>query len=200
MKLQALGALILITTGLSACTTVDLSQVAINSEPEKVAPVQQNVVERSAKALTAKFQDSGWCSASPQEKTQTAASVLLNGIDSESTPISPTYKAAKSSQLASHLLEANRHVEQTTKAAEVYLSMYENSSLDLELSVLETALLSAREAEKRFGLEAVKYNNETIQSRYVILQNSVDELKTVTDSYGERIRSDIAAKSGTSRS
>jgi len=199
MKLQALSVALLVSTGLSACTTVDLSQVAIQSEPVQQTQAQQNVVERAALALTTKFRNNGWCSGGPQEKTQTATSVLLNGIqDPEATSKSVTL--IKSTQLVTDLSIANDHIAQTTKAAEVYLSMSEDVSLDNELSLLETALLSAREAQTRFSNTIAQNSNVQIQQNFESLENSVKGLKNVTDLYGDRIRSDIANKSISSRS
>lgn len=200
MKLQALSVALLVSTGLSACTTVDLSQVAVQSEPVEQIQAKQNVVQRAAMALTSKFRNNGWCSGGPQEKTQTATSVLLNGMDDQTGNSSKKYTLVKSEQLASDLAVANQHVVQTTKAAEVYLSMSGDSSLDDELSLLETALLSAREAETRFK-KAIDMDSDAMsRQNYETLQSSVNELKAVTDLYGDRIRSNIATKVVASRS
>ena len=199
MKLQALSVVLLASTGLSACTTVDLSQVAIQSEPVQQTQAQQNVVERAALALTTEFRNKGWCSGGPQEMTQTATSVLLNGIQ-DPEAASNNVTLIKSTQLASDLSVANEHIARTTKAAEVYLSMSEDVSLDNELSLLETALLSAREAQTRFSNTIAGESNIQVRQNFENLENSVKDLKDVTDLYGDRIRSEIANKSISSRS
>lgn len=203
MKLGALSVVVVFTAGLSACTTVDLSQVAIQSESvTAAAPEKQNVVQRASASLTSKFRSKGWCSGGPQEKTQTATSVLLNGVDA--TPVKNQNKNisfASADHLAAELASANEHVVQTTKAAEVYLSISDNSTnFDSELSLLETALLSAKEAEIRFGRAVATTQNSSATRNYELLRSSVKLLKAVTDSYGDRARQSIATQAVNSRS
>lgn len=201
MNFRALG-VALVVLGLGACTTVDLSQISANQEQAVAIAPQQNVVERASNALTSMFRGKGWCKGSPQEKTQTATSVLLNGVKKDSanqSEITPTYSRA--AQLQTDMVTANEQVIQTTKAAEVYLSMAdEHTELGLELSSLETALLSAREAQLRFGaaLEGRKTPENT--RAYNELTSSVDTLKIITDAYGNHLRRQIAAGSVRTRS
>jgi len=191
-----------LSIGFPACTTVDLSQVAIQSESVAPAPATQNVVERASAALTSNFRSKGWCSGGPQEKTQTATSVLLNGVDS--TPISKhntELKYSNETQLAADLVSANEQVIQTTKAAEVFLSISEDvTDVDSELSLLETALLSAKEAESRFEKAVAKTGSSVVRQNFEALQTSVHSLKKVTDLYGDHARSTIATKTIASRS
>ena len=202
MKLRALSVVVVLAVGLPACTTVDLSQVAIQSEAVAPAPVQQNVVERASAALTSTFRSKGWSSGGPQEKTQTATSVLLNGVDS--TPISKhntELKYTSETQLAADLVSANEQVIQTTKAAEVFLTISEDvTDVDSELSLLETALLSAKEAETRFEKAVTDTGSPSLRQNLEALQSSVQSLKEITDLYGDRARSSIAIKSIASRS
>lgn len=198
MKLPAIG-VTLVLSGLTACTTVDLSQVAVQSQPTQTTPAQQNVVERASLSLTSKFREEGWCSGGPQEKTQTATSVLLNGIQSSSLQ-TETKPRVEASDIRTDLRTASQHVEQATKAAEIFLETSDQIvELDKELSLLETALLSAREAEVRFG-ETVKVNGlETALGDLSNLQNAITALKDVTDKYGDRARSNIANKATLNR-
>lgn len=188
--------------GLSACTTVDLSQVAV-SRPQAVSekPVQ-NIVERASRSLTSMFHAKGWCKSDPEQKTKTATNVLLNGMDSDDKNIDFSLSDfAYQSPLSENLADANFQVEQTTKAAEVYLTMADDMvELDKELSQLEAALLSAREAEAGFRKTVNSTASFTESRKLRILANSVDALKTVTDAYGDRIRSQIAARASAKRS
>ena len=202
MKLRALSVVVVLAVGLPACTTVDLSQVAIQSESVAPTPLKKNVVERASAALTSTFRSKGWCSGGPQEKTQTATSVLLNGVDS--TPISKhntELKYTSETQLAADLVSANEQVIQTTKAAEVFLTISEDvADVDSELSLLETALLSAKEAETRFEKAVTNTGSSSLRQNLETLQSSVQSLKEITDLYGDRARSTIAIKSIASRS
>jgi hypothetical protein len=198
MKFPAIG-VALVLSSLTACTTVDLSQVAIQSEPVQSTPAKQNIVERASAKLTASFREKGWCSGGPQEKTQTATSVLLNGVDAENERDQKTSILMTSIDgLGPDLKLANEQVMQATKAANIYLEMSEtNTEFDRELSALETALLSAREAEGRFGSVVTGAEH---REQLETLKNSIVMLKTVTDQYGERARLNIAVKSSKSRS
>jgi len=50
--------------GLGGCTTVDLSQVAIE-QPEVIKKPAYNVVERSSASLTSLFSQKGWSTGAP---------------------------------------------------------------------------------------------------------------------------------------
>ena len=187
--------------GLSACTTVDLSQVSVKQPQEIVQQPKHNIVERASLSLTSTFKSKGWCKSDPAEKTQTATNVLLNGIDinAQNTPVPAAVVGTR--QLSADLSIANKQVEQTTKAAEVYLVMAEEmAELDAELSQLEAALLSAREAEAGFEKSMQISPNFIVRRKYHALSNSIDALKNVTDAYGDRIRSQIAALASAERS
>lgn len=204
MKLMNVCTAAITTTligGLSACSTVDLSQIALNQPQEVITKPEQNVVERAAYSLTNMFKSKGWCKSDPAEKTQTATNVLLNGIDmdTQNTPVPVSVVSTR--QLSTDLTDAKAQIEQTTKAAEVYLVMAdEMAELDAELSQLEAALLSAREAETGFGKALDASSNFIVRRKYSSLSNSIAELKTVTDAYGDRIRSQIAARASAKRS
>lgn len=183
---------------MSACTTVDLSQVSFEKTQQPSSVHAQNVVERASKTMVALFESRGWCKTSPKEKTQTAASVLLNGMDMDAQTPSLTMSVS-ATQLSKDLGVANDHVKQTTKAAEVFLATAEEiAELGQELSLLEAALLSAREAEHGFEdamILSTKSLSERHQSEFEDLQFSIKQLKTVTDAYGERMRAQISARS-----
>ncbi|MBL4766205.1 MAG: hypothetical protein JKY94_00525 [Rhodobacteraceae bacterium] len=153
--------------------------------------------------MVALFESKGWCKTSPKEKAQTAASVLLNGMDMDTQEPSPILSVSVT-QLSEDLNLANAHVKQTTKAAEVFLATAdEMTELGQELSLLETALLSAHQAEHGFEATMIlstKGLSERHQSEFETLQSSIKKLKTVTDAYGDRIRAQISARSQHARS
>ena len=134
--------------------------------------------------------------------TNMATRVLLGGLEKNeddaearvAVPVSPA-------QLDADILEANTQILQTTKAAEVYLTIADDAAdLGTELSLLEKALLSARDAENKFAQSiGVKPNVKTEQD-FALLSGSVDRLKDVTDAYGDRIRAQITARASASRS
>ncbi len=181
--------------GLSACATVDLSQVAIEKEPRQTVRPLQNVVELASAKLTSVFTKKGWCKSGPKQKTMTATNVLLNGIGAAGSNHSDVSKIIiNPRQLSADLKLANEQVLQTTKAAEVFLvTAGAATGLDNELSLLETALLSAREAETRFGQSVKAAGTYSSRQQFETLQASIGGLKTVTDAYGDRIRANIAS-------
>ena len=196
MIFRALG-VALVVMGLGACTTVDLSQISESQERSIVSAPVQNVVERASHSLTAMFRGKGWCKGSPQEKTQTATSVLLNGINKDGAKLQNNALVYKNGAgLRADMLAANLQVRQTTKAAEVFLSMADElTELELELSSLETALLSARQAQAKFGVALTGFETPENKRIHNDLIASVDELKLVTDAYGARLRRQIASGS-----
>ncbi|PHS77324.1 MAG: hypothetical protein COB56_03695 [Robiginitomaculum sp.] len=201
MRFIAKGLVITMTVasgGLSACTTVDLTQVAVTQPQTASEKVEQNVVERTSLSLTRMFHAKGWCKSDPAEKTKTATNVLLNGMDTDSEANhAHTLIPVTLTQLISDMTEANYQVEQTTKAAEVYLVVADDiAELDKELSQLEAALLSSREAQAGFvkTVNALTDKNHATQQRLEDISKSIDNLKTVTDAYGDRTRSQIAAR------
>ena len=194
---------IVFSGGLSACTTIDLSQVAFEQAETVSEKPKLNVVERATHALTENFRSKGWCKNSPEEKTKTATNVLLNGMqDTQTTPV-PAVVIMDSEQLNASLVEANAQVVQATKAAEVYLNLTMADGmavLDTELSQLETALLSARQAQVNFS-KSLKISDEFLtRQKFDNFSSSVDNLKSVTDAYGDRIRSQIAMRAAAERS
>jgi len=191
-------ATIVVCGHLSACTTVDLTQVAVNQPLAPSEKIEQNVVERASLSLTSMFHAKGWCKSDPAKKTKTATNVLLNGVGTQhhvtgsqmSAPVTLT-------QVITDMTAANYQVKQTTKAAEIYLVVADDSTkLDNELSQLEAALLSSREAQAGFvkTVNAFPDKNHISLNKLKEISKSIDNLKAVTDAYGERIRTQIAAQ------
>jgi len=194
----------IVSGGLSACTTVDLTQVAVNQPQVSTENVEQNVVERASLSLTRMFHAKGWCKSDPAEKTRTATNVLLNGMDTDSqTKNTSVVTPVNMTQLITDITVANYQVEQTTKAAEVYLVVADDmAELDKELSQLEAALLSSRQAQAGFVKHAntLPDTDHTIHHRLEGISKSINSLKIVTDAYGDRIRSQIAARAASAGS
>lgn len=183
---------------LSACTTVDLTQVAVNHPQATSQETERNVVEKASFSLIRLFHSKGWCESDPAEKTKTATNVLLNGMDTDSKGVQ-LYMAVPITlaQVVSDIAEANYQVEQTTKAAEIYLVVADDmAQLDKELSQLEAALLSSREAQASFvkNVDELSEADHLTHEELEKISNSIDELKAVTDAYGDRTRSQIAAR------
>ncbi len=78
MKFRASIITAFIVSNLGACTTVDLSQVALK-QPQIIEIPAQNVVERASTSLTELFRQKGWSKAGPTEMTNRATRVLLGG-------------------------------------------------------------------------------------------------------------------------
>ena len=181
---------------LGACTTVDLTQVSLEKTAQTLPTMfVQNVVEKASTSMTALFVSKGWCKDSASTPTQTAASVLLNGRvkhDEDEQMVT----VIGSRQLSADLNLAQSHIMKTTKAAEIYLATADEvSELSDELSMLEAALLSAKEAEAKFGKALLLSANPDNQSEFESLEISIHQLKKVTNAYGDRMRGQIASKS-----
>ena len=191
----------LVIGGLSGCTTVDLSQIAIEQTKTVSKAPDLNIVERASHSLTSQFRTKGWSKSGPDEKTKTATNVLLNGIRTDEHNAQQHVVTISREQLGNDLIEANKQVVQATKAAEVFLAMAEgNTGLDSELAQLERALLSSREAESHFNKVIEITGGFMNRRRLKSLSKSVNNLKIVTDAYGDRIRQQIAAQALVNRS
>lgn len=205
MKRTMTKAVFIVLTGISACamsacTTVDLSQVSFEPQAKISVERAHNVVEKAAHSMMALFEKKGWCKTDLREKTQTAASVLLNGMDKEEhTPV-PTL-IVSTQQLSEDIELANEQVEQITKAAEVYMATTEDTvDMGDELTLLESALLTAREAETGFDISLDQVGTAGTQRKFGNFQASIKDLKSVTDIYGDRMRAQIALRSQRERS
>lgn len=194
--MKAKFALIMVAcVSVSGCATVDLAnvggtssaQTASSNKAEKV-----NVVQLAASKLYAAFATEGWVANKNRKRVQSAASVLLRGLDSDSADGALTdyaNSAASTRQIRSDILTAQQYVSQTTKAAEVYLAMApDETNLREELASLQKALIASREAELVFKdvLDGANVSNDTLWKDYGL---SVDALRDITDAFGDRVRS-----------
>ena len=177
---------------LGACATVDLNDVASSKASTSSKVVDINVVQRAASKLYAAFTNRGFVANTSRKRVHSAAMVLLEGMDSEKltkTDAGYVETATDSTVVLSDIRIATNHVEQTTKAAEVYLAIVPTErSLREELSSLEQALLASREAEQIFETALDKTGANKTSLDYVSYATAVDSLRDVTDAFGDRVR------------
>jgi len=178
---------------MSACATVDLNDVATSSSPAAAKSVDVNVVHRAASKLYAVFSSRGFVAKDSRKKMQSAARVLLKGLEDKvvTTASSDGYvvKASDTLVILSDIRMASTHVEQTTKAAEVYLAMAPaEKTLRKELVSLEKALIASREASQVFEDSLLKAAGEATAMDFAAYKTSVNELRDVTNAFGDRVR------------
>jgi len=177
---------------MSACATVNLNEIATKSPSAKTSVVDANIVQRAASKLYAAFTQKGFVAKTSRKRMQSAASILLKGLqDKEINSAPETGYAALATDAASVRADiqlASGHVEQTTKAAEVYLAIASsNRSLRKELASLEQALLASREAGRVFEDALIK-TGQPSASELTTFNVSVDELRDITNAFGDRVR------------
>ena len=178
---------------LSACATVDLTEVTSPKTVSAAKVADVNVVQRAASKLYAAFANRGFVAKDSRKKMRSAARILLKGLeDKGSANISSTGyadSAVDSVIVLSDIRMAATHVEQATKAAEVYLVMAPSEkSLRKELVSLEKALIASREASQVFEDALIKTIGETTAMDFVSYKNSVNALRDVTNAFGDRVR------------
>jgi len=194
LRMFCLTAAAMLATG---CATVNVTEIASPSVAKVEAPVEQNIVLRAASKLYAAFQSKGFVAKTSREKMQSAASVLLNGLEQRALTSETDYAAQKYSRevVMDDITFATQHVRQTANAAEIYFELSEGGKkLREELGSLESALLSSNEASMSFetivGTESAEFK---------ILESEVKRLKRVTDKFGQRVRNQTAADAAARR-
>lgn len=188
------AALMLVCTAmLPACATVDIAEMTTPSARAE-APAEVNVVQRAVEKLKTAFSQRGFGPKDSKRKMHAAADMLLNGIGKATeTDTGDDYNAVARSpeSVTADITLANRHVVQTTRAAEVYLEMApRDRKLTDELSSLEAALLVSEKAVRVFTV--AMDDAETVELNQ--LRDSVDGLRRVTDEFGIRVRMDRSGK------
>lgn len=177
----------------SGCATVDLNSMAGTERTEAVASAPEtNVIERAVARLKAVFASRGFGEKSSQKKMQAATNILLNGL-SASQSSDPDYMDVPRlvAEVREDMLIATQHVDQTTRAAEIYLEVVpDDRELDAELDNLQTALLSSERAARSFAaaLDAYLTGSSDSNSDLLNFNASVDALRSVTDAFGDRVR------------
>ena len=184
---------------MTACATVDLNDVAMQGKPSVTKAVDINVVQRATAKLYAVFSSRGFVHKDSRKKMRSAARVLLEGLeDKDVTPAASVGYAALATDSAvvlSDIRMASSHVEQTTKAAEIYLAMAPaEKSLRKELVSLEKSLIASREASSIFEEALTKTSGRVSDSEFAAFNVSVNELRDVTNAFGDRVREDQMRK------
>jgi len=185
----------IVTTALSmsACATVDLTEVTAPKSTSAATIADVNVVQRAASKLYAAFTNRGFVANDSRDKMRTAARVLLKGLEDKGSASVETTGyadlATDSVVVLSDVRIASKHVEQTTKAAEVYLAIAPGEKrLRKELLSLEKALIASREASQVFEDALIKTSGETKALDFISYKQSVNELRDVTNAFGDRVR------------
>lgn len=182
-----LTAVAMLSTG---CATVNMTDMAVPVSAKAQTPAEKNIVLRAANKLYTAFQTKGFVTKTSRHKMQSAASILLNGLEERDLTSEVDYAAQglPMSVVLADITYATQHVSRTTNAAEVYFEMSEGrDKLREELGSLEEALISSREASATFEKITGSAN-----AQLTTLNLEIDRLKRVTDKFGVRVR-DLAA-------
>lgn len=175
----------------TGCATVDMTEMAVPVGAKAEAPAEKNIVLRAASKLYAAFQSKGFVEKTSRKKMQSAASILLNGLEERELTSDVDYAAQQlpRSVVIADIEYAANHVRRTANAAEIYFDMSEQDrKLRKELESLEEALLSSREAAMSFD-KVIGAENQELKT----LNVEIERLKSVTDNFGQRVRDQAAA-------
>jgi len=187
-RILALTATAFVATG---CATVDMTEMAVPVAARAEAPAEKNIVLRAASKLYSAFRSKGFVAKTSRKKMQSAASILLNGLEDRELISDVGYESQNLPRavIIEDIAYATQLVRQTANAAEVYFDMSDGQrKLRVELGELEQALLSSREAAASF--ENV-IGADSLELRGLNLE--VERLKIVTDNFGKRVREQAAA-------
>ena len=150
---------------------------------------ESNVVEKATSRLFALFSSKGWSTLESRRKMRSAASVLLDGLDSKQLSSEPSpyvMDVTSTAALGDDIREATYQVEQTAKAADIFLAMSApEDDLREELGDLEQALLAARQAERVFTEASERVGTPAELARFTV---ETDGLRDIVDEFGRRVR------------
>jgi len=196
-QLKPISAALIMCVALTGCATVDLNQVTRPVKSQIASEAELNIVQRAAAALSMVFRDRGFVAKTSRKRLQSAASVLLNGLEdkqiveanAQELGYSATFKS--DDVIIADIGYARSHVERTVAAAEIYLEIAPaNRDLRKELISLEKALLASTEARDVFQ---ASLQGKTLPE-FVIYEQSVSNLRAITDEFGARVRIRDTAK------
>jgi PBP1b-binding outer membrane lipoprotein LpoB len=176
----------------SGCATVDMTEMASPVAVKTEVPAEKNIVLRAASKLYAAFRSKGFAAKTSRKRMQSAASILLNGLEERELTTETNYEAQGFPRdvVIADIAYAGEHVRRVANAAEVYFEMSEGKKkLRDELGSLEQALVSSREAAATF--ESIVGDN-SVEIRN--LNTEIDRLKSITDEFGKRVREGAAAE------
>ncbi|MEP3653529.1 MAG: hypothetical protein ABJO36_01420 [Litorimonas sp.] len=189
IRILALTAATVLATG---CATVDMTEISIPVAAKSEAPAERNIVLRAASKLYSVFRSKGFVAKTSRKKMQSAASLLLNGLEDRelTTEVNYVDQNLPRAVVIEDIAFATEQVRLTTNAAEIYFNMSEGErKLREELGELEQALLASHEASKAFK-EVVGVDSLELRG----LNTEIGRLKTVTDNFGKRVREQAAAE------
>ena len=171
---------------LPACATVDLAEVA-KPRAESPQAEQTNVVQRAVAKLRTAFAQRGFGPDTSKRNMHAAADMLLNGLSqADAAPARYSDTAKDAPSVIADIRLARRHIEQTTRAAEIYLEVApRDRDLVEELRSLEAALVASEGAAQDFAA-ALPSGEENAELS--ALRTSVGSLRKVTDDFGLRVR------------
>jgi hypothetical protein len=185
---------VITTTALlaSGCATVDMTEMAVPVSAKAETTSEKNIVVRAANKLYAAFRNKGFVPKTSRKKMQSAASILLNGLeerDLASDDVDYASQGLPRSVVIADITFATRHVRRTTDAAKIYFEMTDGTrKLRTELDSLEAALLSSREASAAFE-KIIEPNSVELRE----LKREISDLTAVTNDFGQRVRDTAAA-------
>ncbi|MGB6230464.1 MAG: hypothetical protein WBF53_10100 [Litorimonas sp.] len=183
------AAMLCLCMPVGGCATVDLqTMTSASAAPSSEAKADINVVQKSVETLRAAFASRGLTERTSKRKMQAAADMLLNGLSASATQTTEAgYADGGNSRdvVLSDIVMATRHVEQTTRAAEVYLALASTQNdLSGELDSLQGALLASERASQLFAHSLSGPDAAELR----LFQASIDELRSVTDEFGTMVR------------
>ncbi len=189
---------------LSACATVDVT--GYGTSPAIVKPadkaVSGNIITRSVKRLYDVFIDRGFYEDSSRKRVQSAANILLNGLQTSDSGVQTISETAPvtTAALLDDVQTARYHIEQTTKAAEVYLEVASgDAKLVDELKQLQKALRVSEKAVDGFTVSDLAENHE-VKTELTELRREINKLRNVTDDFGDVVRARRIASASTASS
>jgi len=187
--MQAIALAAIIGSGLTGCATIDLNEVTRPAQTNVVSETELNVVQRAASALSIVFRDRGFVANTPRKRLQSAASVLLNGLEEkqviQTTDVSYVSMQKSEDVVISDIEFARSYVDRTVAAAEIYLEIAPaKRDLRAELTSLEKALLAATEARDVFEASLLDQSLPELAA----FEESVWRLRDITDEFGARVR------------
>lgn len=178
---------------LSACATVEMAPVQSGTFMSQAEVQDRSEVKMSARKLSSVFSTEGWSRMNPGTKTQSAVNILVRGFKKTGDVIDPVRnylsRRSEAQMIVEDIERANDYVMVTNDKAKLFLLNNPNAiDIRAELSDLETALLSARQAELVFR-DALKEKNLAVDNDAMKkLTHSVDALRDTTDAFGVRLR------------
>lgn len=198
MKRLAIGLVLAVT--LSACATVEMAPVQSGTLMSQSEIQDRSAVKLSARKLSSVFSTEGWSRINPSNRSQSAVNILVRGLKKTGKVIDPVRnyltRRSESDMITADISRADEYVVATTISAREFLKNNPSAAdVGSELSDLETALLSARQAEAMFQQALAEKGVSGNSLDMARLSTSVDQLRDVTDAYGVRLRGSSAGAS-----